>query len=102
MKSSRKTEPAPVARPGVLPVPSEELGQVVHGEHGNPHGVLGPHPHDGGVTVRVLKPLAPRVAFTRSTSRKRARMRSRNGPGIPSAAAISPSGAGVLPPRAAR
>ena len=62
MKSSRKTEPAPVARPGVLPVPSEELGQVVHGEHGNPHGVLGPHPHDGGVTVRVLKPLASRVA----------------------------------------
>jgi 1,4-alpha-glucan branching enzyme len=48
--------------PEVLSVPTSELTQVVRGEHGNPHGVLGPHPHDGGVTVRVLKPLASRVA----------------------------------------
>jgi len=42
--------------PAVLPVADSELSQVVRGEHGNPHGVLGPHPHDGAVTLRVLKP----------------------------------------------
>ena len=45
----------------LLTVDAAELTQVVRGEHGNPHGVLGPHPHDGGVTVRALKPLASRV-----------------------------------------
>jgi 1,4-alpha-glucan branching enzyme len=50
----------PQAR-AVQPVAETELGQVVHGRHGNPHGVLGPHPYDGGVTVRVLKPLASGV-----------------------------------------
>ena len=47
--------------PAVQPVDETELSQVVHGLHGNPHGVLGPHPHDGAVTVRVLKPLATSV-----------------------------------------
>ena len=42
------------------PVPADELDQVIRGEHGHPHGVLGPHPHGGEVTIRVLKPLAPR------------------------------------------
>ena len=64
-KSPRTTTPAapaPTRRtPTLLPVPVGELHQVAHGEHGNPHGVLGPHPHDGGVTVRVLRPLASRV-----------------------------------------
>jgi 1,4-alpha-glucan branching enzyme len=45
----------------VRPASTTELDQVVRGEHGNPHGVLGPHPHDGAVTVRVLKPLASSV-----------------------------------------
>jgi len=48
----------------VLPVPREELDQIVRGEHGHPHAVLGAHPHDGGVTVRVLKPLASSVVVT--------------------------------------
>lgn len=47
--------------PTVKPVPVEELDLLVRGAHGDPHGVLGAHPHDGGVTVRVLKPLASRV-----------------------------------------
>ena len=42
-------------------VPVEELEQIIRGEHGEPHAVLGPHPHEGGVTVRTLKPLARRV-----------------------------------------
>ena len=34
---------------------------MIAGTHHNPHGVLGPHPHDGAVTVRTLKPLARNV-----------------------------------------
>ncbi len=41
----------------------DELNLLVRGEHGHPHSVLGPHPHDGDVTVRVFKPLASRVAI---------------------------------------
>ena len=47
--------------PTVLDVSADQLDLLVRGEHGNPHQVLGPHPHDGGVTVRTLKPLAKRV-----------------------------------------
>lgn len=47
--------------PTIRPVDPDELTQLVRGEHGSPHSVLGPHPHDGGVTVRVLKPLASSV-----------------------------------------
>ncbi|WP_296605054.1 1,4-alpha-glucan branching protein GlgB [Nocardioides sp.] len=54
-------EAAPAAKPTVRPVSLGELHQIAHGEHGNPHGVLGPHPHDGAVTVRVLRPLASTV-----------------------------------------
>ena len=53
---------AAAADAAVLPVPVEQLDQLVRGEHGHPHALLGPHPHDGGVTVRVLRPLATRVA----------------------------------------
>ncbi len=44
-----------------LKVPAEELELIVRGEHGEPHAVLGPHVSDGGVTIRVLKPLARKV-----------------------------------------
>jgi 1,4-alpha-glucan branching enzyme len=46
----------------VQPVPRDELTLLVRGEHGSPHSVLGPHPHDGAVTVRAFKPLARTVA----------------------------------------
>jgi len=45
----------------VLPVDRHQLDQLVQGEHGEPHAILGPHAHDGGVTVRVFKPLAAAV-----------------------------------------
>ncbi|HRD60671.1 MAG TPA: 1,4-alpha-glucan branching protein GlgB [Nocardioides sp.] len=48
--------------PAVLPVDADQLDLLVRGEHGSPHSILGPHPHDGGVTVRALKPLAQRVS----------------------------------------
>ena len=44
-----------------LHVDTSILGQLVAGEHGDPHAVLGPHVHDGAVTVRVLRPLADSV-----------------------------------------
>ncbi len=44
------------------PVDLAELGQLVGGVHGQPHTVLGPHSHEGAVTVRAFKPLASSVA----------------------------------------
>ena len=48
--------------PGPRPVDREVLARVAAGSHHDPHGVLGAHPHDGGVTVRTLRPLATSVA----------------------------------------
>ena len=45
----------------VLPVEPSVLEQIVLGRHGNPHGVLGAHVHDGAVTVRSFRPLAESV-----------------------------------------
>ncbi len=42
-------------------VTAEELELLVHGGHGHPHAVLGPHVVDDGVTVRIFKPLAKTV-----------------------------------------
>ena len=44
-----------------LPVLEVDLGRLVDGSHHQPHGILGPHIHDGSVTVRVLRPLADSV-----------------------------------------
>ncbi len=41
--------------------PREELDQLIRGEHGHPHALLGPHVLDGQVWVRVYKPLASAV-----------------------------------------
>jgi 1,4-alpha-glucan branching enzyme len=51
----------PTAHPTPAPIARSELDRLLHGLHHNPHELLGPHPHDGGVTVRVLKPLARSV-----------------------------------------
>ena len=58
----RKASTPPATMP--VPVSRGELDQIVRGEHGHPHAVLGPHEHDGHVTVRVLKPLASSVLIT--------------------------------------
>ncbi len=47
--------------PEAKPLPMNEVEQLIRGQHGNPHSLLGAHPHDGGVTVRALRPLADRV-----------------------------------------
>ncbi len=45
----------------VLPIDKQILEQLVNGRHGDPHGVLGAHPHDGAVTIRAFRPLAESV-----------------------------------------
>jgi 1,4-alpha-glucan branching enzyme len=40
---------------------NRELDALVRREHANPHAVLGVHPADGGVIVRVLRPAATGV-----------------------------------------
>ena len=52
----------PSLRKPAKPTSRGELERLVAGRHHNPHAVLGPHPHDGGVTVRTLRPLAQNVA----------------------------------------
>lgn len=39
----------------------EEFDQLLRGEHGQPHALLGPHPGKDSVTIRAFKPLAERV-----------------------------------------
>jgi 1,4-alpha-glucan branching enzyme len=39
-----------------------EIEALVAGTHHDPHGLLGAHPGDGGVTIRALRPLAESVA----------------------------------------
>ncbi|MBO3662839.1 1,4-alpha-glucan branching protein GlgB [Microbacterium stercoris] len=55
------TSATPNAGPEIRPVDQHVLSAIAAGTHHDPHGVLGAHPHDGGVTVRVLKPLAAKV-----------------------------------------
>jgi 1,4-alpha-glucan branching enzyme len=45
----------------VAPVSHADLQRLVSGQHHDPHGILGPHPHDGAITVRVLRPWAERI-----------------------------------------
>lgn len=43
-------------------LPLDLLDQLVRGEHGDPHSILGAHPHGDSVTVRAFRPLARSVA----------------------------------------
>ncbi len=50
-------------QPEPQPVPREELARLVAGVHRSPHDVLGPHPYEGSLTVRTLRPFATSVAI---------------------------------------
>ncbi|WP_139978313.1 1,4-alpha-glucan branching protein GlgB [Nocardioides litoris] len=63
---SPSSTPTPNGAPAAQParpaeVPRGELDQVVRGDHGHPHAILGPHLDAGVCTFRVLKPLARSV-----------------------------------------
>ena len=45
----------------VMPVSEGDLSRVVEGRHHDPHSILGPHLHDGAVTIRALRPWATKV-----------------------------------------
>ena len=69
------TTATPASSPSsVKPIERSELEWLIAGTHHDPHGVLGPHPHDGAVTVRTLKPLANRV-FVEMTDGSRTELR---------------------------
>jgi 1,4-alpha-glucan branching enzyme len=55
----------------VQPLDVKVLDQLVSGRHGDPHSVLGAHPYDGSVTVRVYRPLADAVTVTYADKRVR-------------------------------
>jgi 1,4-alpha-glucan branching enzyme len=55
------TNATPRPTPSVKPLDRSEFERLVAGTHHDPHSVLGPHPHEGGVTVRTLRPLADSV-----------------------------------------
>ncbi|GAB2682253.1 1,4-alpha-glucan branching protein GlgB [Thalassiella azotivora] len=58
------TDPGATRSPGApaaRPVDHGTLAAVAHGAHALPHDVLGAHRHDGGVTVRSLRPFAESV-----------------------------------------
>ncbi len=53
----------------VQPIDKQVLDQIVTGRHGDPHAVLGAHPHAGAVTVRTFRPLAESVVVVHEGNR---------------------------------
>jgi 1,4-alpha-glucan branching enzyme len=51
------------------PVETVELDRIIDGWHHDPHSILGPHLHDGAVTLRVLRPMAENVVAILSDGR---------------------------------
>ena len=43
------------------PLDHGAVERLLRGQHHDPHGILGAHPHDGAVTIRALRPLAEAV-----------------------------------------
>ncbi|MCE0485548.1 1,4-alpha-glucan branching protein GlgB [Ornithinimicrobium sediminis] len=59
--STEETTVSDPKTPQAKPLHGHEVELLLRGQHSNPHGLLGAHPHDGGLTVRVLRPLASKV-----------------------------------------
>ncbi|WP_313021478.1 1,4-alpha-glucan branching protein GlgB [Mobilicoccus sp.] len=73
--SATGLEPEPEAEPqAIIPearhVHLPQLDLLVRGGHGDPHQILGAHPHDGGTTIRALRPLAKSVVVELSGDRR--------------------------------
>jgi 1,4-alpha-glucan branching enzyme len=60
---------SPSTAPTAAPVESVELDRIIDGWHHDPHSILGPHLHDGAVTLRVLRPMAEKVVAVLSNGR---------------------------------
>ncbi|MEJ5914972.1 1,4-alpha-glucan branching protein GlgB [Pseudokineococcus sp. 1T1Z-3] len=70
--SSEAATESSTGTPSRAPVDLGALDAVAHGASAFPHDVLGPHAHDGGVTVRVRRPLAERVVVLTADGRTEA------------------------------
>ena len=57
----------------VAPVDYAVIDAIVEGRHHDPHSVLGPHPHDGACTIRILRPFALSVVVITADGRHAAR-----------------------------
>ena len=53
----------------IRPLETSSLDLLVNGRHGDPHSILGAHPHGGATTVRVFRPLAESVAVVHGGNR---------------------------------
>lgn len=51
------------------PVGADDLQRLHDGTHHDPHSILGPHPHEGGVTIRTLRPFAKTVTVVSGEDR---------------------------------
>ena len=67
-KAAKDVKPTKPAAPTPAPVGVDELQRLVEGRHHDPHSILGPHPHAGGVTVRTLRPWATSVVVVSTTA----------------------------------
>ena len=56
-----KSQARPALPSSARPIDIGDLELVVQGRHHDPHSLLGPHPYEGAVTVRTLRPLAATV-----------------------------------------
>lgn len=67
LPSPPAAEPAPADGAGPRPAPLDQWlrQQVAEGRWSQPHDVLGPHPVDGGTSVRVVRHLAQAVRLVR-------------------------------------
>jgi 1,4-alpha-glucan branching enzyme len=61
-EASAVTDTPRTSSAAAAPVAAGELDRLLAGDHHDPHAILGAHPHDGTVTVRVLRPWAESVA----------------------------------------
>ena len=46
---------------GEKPLDGDDVERLLRGLHHDPHSILGAHPHDGGITIRALRPMAESV-----------------------------------------
>ena len=60
-KQAAAPQGGPAATAAPRPVATDELDRILAGAHGDPHGILGLHPHDGSLTLRTLRPNAREV-----------------------------------------
>ena len=60
-KPGRPSKAKKPTAPSIRPVDVHDLQRVIEGRHHDPHSILGPHVHEGAVTLRTLRPWATSV-----------------------------------------